>query len=80
MATALKQWMDSAPLPPSDLEPGDWARAKWVEIYRAPEAGAGPNGTRYEFQLYADVPGRPRLFGVKMSQTSGAMEFFVAGR
>jgi hypothetical protein len=79
--TALKDWIDSTPLPPPALEPGDWARVRSIDIAQVPSPGPlRVEGTNYELHLYADIPERPRLVGLTMSKATGEMQFFVVHR
>ena len=72
--TALKNWIDNNPAE-KDLQPGDWARIRSVEIYHMPHPD---NQTK--LHLDADIPRRPRLVGVMMSEMTGAIDFYEVHR
>jgi hypothetical protein len=79
-ATALEKWIDGSPTP-TDLQPGDWARVRTIDIYRMPLPGfRAIEGNQYQVHLYADIPGRPRLVGVMMSKPTGKMDYFEVHR
>ena len=81
LASGLKRWMDSVPVPPPDMAPGDWARIRSLDVYRMERAPSSAGQRReIELHLYADVPERPRLIGVSMSKTTQELRFFVVHR
>jgi hypothetical protein len=80
IVNGLKRWMDTTPLEPPDMEPGDWSRVRAVTVCRMREPdlptdapGATPN--RWRLVLEADVPERPRVFFAEKSGFTGAIRF-----
>jgi hypothetical protein len=72
--------MAAVPLEAPNMEPGDWSRIRAVSICRMPEplpVSANPQTARKTYRLLveADVPERPRLFFVSMSEETAAMQF-----
>ena len=81
--TALKAWIDSTPVPPPHLEPGDWARVRSIDIWPMPPRDLprmSNQGDNYDLHVYADIPERPRLAGVSLSARTGEMYFFLVHR
>ena len=82
---ALRDWMAAMPLEAPSMESGDWSRIRAVSVCRMPEplpVATNPQTARRTFRLLleADVPERPRLFFVSMSEETGAMQFGVNHR
>lgn len=85
LLAALKGWMAKNPLPPPDMEPGDWTRVRAITVCRLPEPieqGQDPNivHKRWRLTIEADVPERPRPFFVIRSGDSGAVRFGATHR
>jgi hypothetical protein len=78
--TALKAWIDSTPVPPPYLEPGDWARVRSIDIFRMPSRVPWTPGDDYDLHVYADIPARPRMPGVSLSVQTGQTKFFLMHR
>jgi hypothetical protein len=79
---ALKEWVETTPFPPPQMQPGDWARVRAVSVCRdninmSPEQ---PKVRRWYLTVTADVPERLRAFFVEMWEDSGQMRFGLAHR
>jgi len=78
LASSLKRWMESAPVPPPRIQPGDWARIRSFDVYRIGLPSAPGEPAKSELHLYADIPGR-KLIGVSKS-ADGRLHFFLTHR
>jgi hypothetical protein len=78
--TALKEWIESTPVPPPALEPGAWQRVESIEVFRTDVTGSTPNGASYRLDVSADIPERPRLIGVALSKPGGQLRFYIVHR
>lgn len=79
LASSLKHWMESLPVPPPKMQPGDWARIRSFDVYRIGlPLAPGQQQPESELHLYADIPGRPQLIGV--SKSGRNLHFFLTHR